>query len=140
MPNAHPSKPRRAIHSRGDALKLAALALPVALSGCAMSLRDTAVVAANTIHDVAETENRIILDYCVPRYRAAATMEALAKVDAICLPAQKAYLSTKVLWQSFVATVQLAKLGKATDAEVMEAVGLLSQAYANLERLVKGLR
>ncbi|APR88253.1 hypothetical protein A7982_13602 [Minicystis rosea] len=122
-------------------MKRAALALPLALAGCAPSLRDSAILAANTIHDVAETENRIILDDCVPRYRAATTKDELAKVDAICLPGQRAYLSTRVLWQSFVATVQLAKLGKATDAEVLEAANLLfSQAYADLKKLAEALR
>ena len=121
-------------------MKIAALALPATLLGCSLSLRDSAIIAANAIHEVAETENRIILSYCVPRYRAAVTKEDLAKVDARCLPAQRAYLSTKILWQSFVATMHLAKLGKATEADVLEAAELLSRAYADLKKIAEGLR
>ncbi|MFT3765605.1 MAG: hypothetical protein QM820_08835 [Minicystis sp.] len=121
-------------------MKRAALLLPLVLAGCTLSTQDHAVVVANTIHDIAATEGRMIHDYCVPRYRAAQTKDEIARIDAICLPAQKAYLTAKTLWEAFATTVQLAKIGKATEADVVQAAALLSQAYADLRKIMEGLR
>lgn len=108
--------------------------------GCSPTTQDIAVTTANEVHQVAETENKIILDYCVPKYKAANTKDEVAKVDKMCVPARTAYLSTKTAWEALVAVLQSYKNGKAQEADIIQAANKLGEVYADLKEIAKGLQ
>lgn len=105
-----------------------------------MSTQDVAITTANSVREVALTEHQIILDYCVPRYKNAAKPSDVAEVDKTCLPAEKAYAATKLLWESLVATLQMFKAGKASEPDVVAAADKLSAALADLKIIAGGLK
>jgi 3-hydroxyacyl-CoA dehydrogenase len=105
-----------------------------------MTPQDVAITTANSVHDVAITERDIIDGYCTPKYVAANTKVDLQAVDKVCVPARDAYYATRAAWEALVAVLQLAKSGKATDAEVEDAGRKLGLAFADLKTAVGGLR
>jgi len=111
------------------------LVLPLALMSCQMSAKDAATLAANETRDIAATEHKIILDYCVPRYKAASTPTEIKEVDKLCLPAEAAYVSTKAAWGQVLTLLNAAKSGTVSIQELNDAARGLGETLAKLQHI-----
>ncbi len=105
--------------------------------GCAATAQDIVTVAANDTRDIAVAEHQIILGYCEPRYKSAATPQDVATADKVCLPASKAYSTTKDSWEALLVVLQAARTGKATDEDVRVVAEKLATSLANLKQLAE---
>ena len=113
---------------------LASLGLTI---GCSAPTRDIATVAANDTREIAATEHKLITDFCIPRYKSAMDMQDIQEVDRKCLPAEVAYMTTKVAWETMLAVIQASKAGRATDADVRSAAEKLGKSLASLRMIVE---
>lgn len=120
--------------------KISILILGLLLTGCSLTTQGKAIVAANSIHDIATTESQAISAYCTPKYQAAKTQADIDATDKVCQPAEKSYYAVKAAWTSLMTVIQASKAGLATDQQVQLAADALALVLADLEKVVGGLK
>lgn len=118
----------------------ATIILALTLAGCSLSPTGVAITTANSVRAVAETEQQMILDYCVPRYVASTTLEEVKATDAICQPAKASYLAVNAAWNGLKLVIQESKAGKASDKNLENSAAELAKALVQLEKTIEVIR
>lgn len=113
------------------------LLLAATTTGCAAGVENKAIVTANEVREVAQTENNIINGYCIPKYKGAVTKKQIDDIDKICLPARDSYYAVKSAWELLVVVLNEAKVGKFSEAEIQDAALKLINALVELRRIVE---
>jgi len=114
--------------------------LSLTLFGCSWSAEKTAIVTANTTHEIAIIEKQMIEDYCVPRYKAVKTDDDLKKVDSVCLAARASYFSVKTAWSALITVIEAVKAKQQPEVAMEIAAQGVVEAMANLKQVVKSLK
>lgn len=120
--------------------KILALILALGLTGCSLSAQNKAIVTANSIHEIAATENQVINSYCTPKYQAAKTQEDVKKADSVCLPARTSYFAVKAAWSVLMGAIQANKAGTGTEQQIQIAAQKLGEVLADLQKIVETMK
>ena len=110
------------------------------VTGCSLSTTDKAIITANEIHAIAESERDIISSYCVPKYEEAKTDEDIKNADKVCLPARTAFYSTRAAWVTLSSIIEALKYGQASTQDVQDAMVKLTSALADLKKAMEDLK
>jgi len=110
------------------------------LTGCSLSAQGKAIVTANSIHEIAATENQVINSYCTPKYQAAKTKADVDATDKVCLPARTSYFAVKAAWSVLMGAIQANKAGTGTEQQIQIAAQKLGEVLADLQKIVETMK
>lgn len=115
------------------------LAIGVQAIACARPI-DTAILAANSARDVGEVSADVIATQCTARYRTAAP-EDVPSIDAVCVPAARAYDAYRAAHAALVAAIQVAQLKEVPSTpELLSLMVRLGTVAESLSRAIGGVR
>lgn len=117
-----------------------ALALGVlCMSGCARPI-DTAIVAANSAGAIGDASAEVLEHQCTARYRTAAP-EDVPAIDAVCVPAARAYDAYRASYAALVAAIQVAQLRDVPSTpELLALLVRMTTIADSLSRAIGGVR
>jgi hypothetical protein len=110
--------------------------------GCSSTNATTVgITTANEVREIAVEENKIITNYCVPKYRAAQNLKDVEEADKVCLPAKISYHAVRAAWIALVLVLEKAKISD-TDysAEIQDAALQLTQTLDNLHQILETMK
>jgi hypothetical protein len=114
-------------------------ALAVLACGCAGAALDKAVASANTARDILAEAGNALHAVCTERYQEAKTKEAIARLDAHCVPARDALAAYRTAWLALVAAIDLAKSQGHPDDPRLIPLGIeLAEAAERLATALGG--
>lgn len=114
--------------------------ITLSISCCSLTPQQIAIVSANKVRIIAQTEQETISNYCIPKYKTAKSREEVANIDKVCLKAETSYNAVKLSWNTLIDIINLSKLNKATDIDIQKEAANLATLLAGLKEVIKELK
>lgn len=122
--------------------KIFAILLCLFLSaGCSANANNMGITTANQVREIAVEENKIITNYCVPKYQLAQTLQDVERADKVCLPAKASYHAVKAAWITLVVVLEKARVSDNDNStEIQEAALQLIHTLDNLHQTLRMMK
>lgn len=120
---------------------LSLLIITLGMFGCSADNTNMGINTANGIREIAAEENKVIIEYCVPRYEAAKTAEDIQSTDKICLPAKVSYQAVKSAWVALVLVLEQSKHSNEDNSvKIQEAAMELIRSLGDLHKTLEMMK
>lgn len=119
---------------------LSTIFITLGIVSCSADNANMGINTANGIREIAVEENKIIMEYCIPRYDSAKTVEDVQATDKVCLPAKASYQGVKSAWISLVLILEQSKHSNEDNSDkiqeaAMELIRSLDGLHKTLEMM-----
>ncbi len=110
--------------------------------GCSgVNATSAGIITANEVREIAVEENKIITNYCVPRYQLAQNLKDIEDTDKICLPAKASYHAVKASWIALVVILEKARSSNDDySAEIQDAALQLTKTLDSLHKTLEMMK
>lgn len=109
--------------------------------GCSANANNMGITTANQVREIAVEENKIITNYCVPKYQLAQTLQDVERADKVCLPAKVSYHAVKAAWITLVVVLEKARVSDDDNStEIQEAALRLIHTLDNLHQTLRMMK